>query len=200
MLTPMPSDRVMLIRHAMPDTGRNARTSGGRTVPGRDTELAPSAWRLGADGRAAAQALAITLPPNAYLVASDEPKASETLSIAAGGAAVAIDAGFGEVRRPDAWTDAYRALAAAYVGGATHAGWEPHQAVVRRFDAAVRRHQAIATARRAVLVIGTHGMAMTLWLASRFALEPDPVVFWAALAFPEVVVVDADGPAVVRRR
>jgi len=197
----MPPDRVMLIRHAMPDAGRSARTSGRRTVGGRDPEIVPARdWRLGDAGRAAAKALATALPPNAYLVASDEPKAIETVSLASGGATVAIDAGFAEVRRPDAWTDAHRALAAAYVGGATHAGWELQASVVRRFDAAVARHHEFATARHQVLVIGTHGMAMTLWLASRFVLAPDPVGFWAALAFPDVVVVDGDGNVVVGHR
>jgi broad specificity phosphatase PhoE len=131
-------------------------------------------------------------------VASDEPKASETLAGASNGAAIAIDPDFGEVRRPPDWTDAHRALAAAYVGGATHAGWEPHDAVVRRFDAAVRRHQAAAAADRHLLVIGTHGMAMTLWLASRVQLDRDPVAFWAGLEFPDVVVVES-GRALTRR-
>jgi hypothetical protein len=33
-------------------------------------------------------------------------------------------------------------------------------------------------------------MAMTIWLARRYVLEPDPAQFWAALRFPDPVEID----------
>jgi broad specificity phosphatase PhoE len=116
-----------------------------------------------------------------------------SLAEASGRADVAIDAGFAEVRRPDAPSgEIHRTLAAAYLGGAEHPGWEPHSSVVRRFHAAVLRHVAAASARSEAVVIGTHGMAMTMWLFARVRAGGDRVGFWAALVFPDVVVVDLE--------
>ncbi len=163
------TDRIVLVRHAMPVVD-----------PATPAEL----WHLGADGRAAARSLAPLVAGPAYFVASTEPKAVETLMEIAG-APVATDPGFAEVRRPHAWTDGYRAAARAYLQGARHDGWEPHGQVVDRFEAAVVRHSG-STDR--TLVIGTHGLAPTLWLADRCGL--DPVPFWEALRFPDVIEVD----------
>lgn len=106
----------------------------------------------------------------------------------AGGAPVRVDADLGEVRRPHVWSADHRVLARAYVDGTCHQGWEPHREVVARFDAAVTRHAA--QARDRVLVIGTHGMAPTVWLASRVRLRPDPGTFWSGLRFPDAIRVD----------
>jgi broad specificity phosphatase PhoE len=167
--------RVILVRHAMP-----------RIDPSIDAER----WHLGEAGRAAARALRPLIPQPAYYVASPEPKAAQTVLELAGDADVATDAGFAEVRRPHVWSAEadYRALARAYVEGAGHAGWEPHGEVAARFEQAVARH--LAAAGPAVLVIGTHGLAPTVWLASRFTLEPSPGAFWAALEFPDLIDVD----------
>ncbi|GIG92665.1 hypothetical protein Pen02_76010 [Plantactinospora endophytica] len=63
-----------------------------------------------------------------------------------------------------------------------------------RFDTAVARHAEIAAARGDTLVVGTHGLAPTLCLASRIALDPGPAHFWADLRFRDVIEVDlADG-------
>jgi broad specificity phosphatase PhoE len=89
--------------------------------------LAARDWHLGDDGRGAARDLGQMLPARAHLVASDEPKAVETLAEASGRSDVVVDADFGEVRRPNAPSgEIHRALAAAYLGVAAHAGWEPH--------------------------------------------------------------------------
>lgn len=178
MLTRVTGVRLVLVRHAMPDVQPD--------VPARE-------WHLGDDGRGAARELGQMLPARAHLVASDEPKAVETLAEASGRSDVVIDVGFGEVRRPNAPSgQIHRALAAAYLGGTAHAGWEPHSSVVRRFHAAVLRHLATASPGGEAVVIGTHGMAMTMWLFARVRAGGDRVGFWAALEFPDVVVVDLE--------
>jgi len=54
----------------------------------------------------------------------------------------------------------------------------------------VTRHLQAAAARQQTLIAGTHGLAATLWLASRLRLEPSPARFWASLRFPELLEVD----------
>jgi len=184
--------RLVLVRHAMPEIDP--------TVPAHRR-------RLGADGRAAAWALGPLLPASAYLVASDEPKAAMTLADAARDAAdVVVDADFGEVRRPDGWVSDHREWARAYVAACVpsagarpadgvHDGWEVPAAVAARFEAAVARHAERAG--RRTLVVGTHGMAMTVWLVTRVDL--DPAGIWAALRFPDMIDVDLAAGAVSRR-
>ncbi|WP_433384727.1 histidine phosphatase family protein [Actinoplanes sp. CA-142083] len=173
--------RLLLVRHAMPET---------------DPDTPPEQWHLGPEGRAAARALArlIAEPRAGHYVASTEPKAVETLREIAPHAPIATDAGFAEVRRPRAWTDdvTYRAAARAYIEGdtASRDGWEARDEVVGRFDAAVARHAGRAAASGVTLVVGTHGLAPTLWLAARVGLRPSPGAFWASLRFPDVVEVD----------
>jgi broad specificity phosphatase PhoE len=183
----MPQDvagRIVLVRHAMP-----------AVLPGVPAEL----WELGKDGRAAARALATAVPLPAYFAASDEPKALQTLQEMAGGELVIAEPGFREVRRPSGWSHDYRDLARAYVQGASHEGWEPHAEVAARFERAVARHARAAARRRQLLVVGTHGLAATVWLASRMLALPDPGTFWAGLQFPDLIEVDLRaGPA--RRR
>jgi broad specificity phosphatase PhoE len=125
-------------------------------------------------------------------VASDEPKAAETLREIAGRLVVATDSGFREVQRPHVWSSAgdYRALARAYVDGAEHDGWEAHAAVVRRFGDAVARHAELAAAVGGTLIIGTHGLAATVWLASLLPVRPSPAQFWLGLRLLDVVEVD----------
>ncbi|XVV17447.1 hypothetical protein ACQP2X_24615 [Actinoplanes sp. CA-131856] len=89
---------MIFVRHAM---------------PALDPAVPPTAWHLGDEGRAAARLL--RLPPDAYLVASDEPKAVETLRHAVPGATVHQDPGFAEVHRPATWQPDHRALARAYI-------------------------------------------------------------------------------------
>ncbi|MEV6695476.1 hypothetical protein AB0M35_28815 [Micromonospora sp. NPDC051196] len=77
-----------------------------------------------------------------------------------------------------------RAAARSYLKGACLQGWEAQDQVVHRFDEAVIRHAAAAAGLGRTLVVGTHGMALTMWLASRDLLGPDPIPFWATLRFP----------------
>jgi broad specificity phosphatase PhoE len=146
-------------------------------------------WALGADGRAAARALRASVPDDAYLVASTEIKAVQTLAEMSGRDDVLADPGFAEVRRPGVWSSSggdYRALARTYVEGQDHDGWESRDKVAARFEAAVSRHQAAAAGRP--LFIGTHGLALTTWLAGRMPIEAGE--FWAGLQFPDLIEVD----------
>jgi hypothetical protein len=59
-------------------------------------------------------------------------------------------------------------------------------------------HAAAAAAQTRTLIVGTHGLAMTIWLASRCRLEPDPAQFWAALRFPDLIEADLSH-GVIRR-
>lgn len=166
--------RLLLVRHAMPEV---------------DPATPAERWRLGPDGLAAARRLAPLVRRPAYFVASTEPKAFQTLCEVATDTMVVIDAGFAEVRRPHVRSaDDYRAAARAYVGGERRDGWEPHEEVAARFEAAVVLHLAAAADR--TLVVGTHGLAPTVWLAGRYRLEPGPEEFWAGLRFPDLVEVD----------
>ncbi|BCB75957.1 hypothetical protein GCM10022251_55390 [Phytohabitans flavus] len=99
------------------------------------------------------------------------------------------------------WSDDhdYRAVARAYVVGVRHHGWEAHGQVASRFDAAVARHAAVAAERGLTLVVGTHGLAPTIWLASRMSLVPTPAEFWADLRFPDILDVDLIAGTVSRR-
>jgi 2,3-bisphosphoglycerate-dependent phosphoglycerate mutase len=145
---------VILVRHAMPEL---------------DPAAAHHDWHLGAEGRAAARALAAHLE-GGRIVSSDEPKASETADEIAAvcGGSVRLDARLREATRPTGWRDDYRALAARYVGGERLAGWEDHGAVAQRVAEAVEQAD----------IVVTHGLAMTLFLGQS-------VAFWEQLRFPD---------------
>ncbi|MEV0644467.1 histidine phosphatase family protein [Phytomonospora sp. NPDC050363] len=159
---------VTLIRHAMPHV---------------DPTTDPAQWHLTDHARTQAAALALPSGPRHH-VASDEAKAIETLRELTTGP-ITADARFGEVHRPRARDGhTHRTLAAAYLAGTTHPGWEPRDHVAARFAAAIADH--LATAGTAHLIVATHGMAMTIWLATITDM-PDPVAYWRALAFPDVI-------------
>jgi broad specificity phosphatase PhoE len=168
----------MLVRHAMPAHGQH--------LPAHE-------WTLRADGEAAATELAAHLPAAAYLVASDEPKAWQTLQPAG---QVTRDPRFREVARDgEPYGPGFRQLRRAYVAGTDHAGWEPRAQVVERLDAGVTDHLARSGER--TLVVATHGMAMTLWLSARAGLD-DPAEFWADLRYPDAHLVDLAAGTVTR--
>jgi broad specificity phosphatase PhoE len=146
---------IYLVRHAQPAVRR---------------KVAPDRWELTADGRSAAARLAGRLPWDPYLVASDEPKAIQTLHCAYPGRAVDTDPRFGEVRRVEPVDDGYAERRRRYVSGTPLPRWELASAVVARFAAAVTDHLARADGRP--LVIGTHGMALTVWLAAALPTAP----------------------------
>jgi broad specificity phosphatase PhoE len=119
-----------------------------------------------------------------FTLTSDEPKAQQTAEelVAVCGGTVAVDARVAETRRPNVWDVNFRELARQYVIGRQHRGWEPHDAVVGRFDAAVRA--GLGANQAAPLVVVSHGQALTLWLRSVGAIADAPS-FWSELAFPD---------------
>lgn len=139
---------LYLVRHALPDV---------------DPATDPASWQLGPGGRAAARRLADMMPPGALLVASDEPKAWQTLN-PDGERDVLRDSRLAEVRRTEEFNDGFRCLRRSYVCGAAIAGWEPQAEVARRFAAAVGAAEQRAGGRDVVLA--SHGMAITVWLAA----------------------------------
>jgi 2,3-bisphosphoglycerate-dependent phosphoglycerate mutase len=146
-------------------------------MPDARPDVPPDRWTLTPEGRAAAQALVAQLPARARVLSSDETKALETAHELEPGKLI-VDARVRETRRPFVWAGDSGERARAYVGGVRHEGWEAHEDVIARFDAAIRDHRPD--------VVVTHGQALTLWLAHIGAVE-DPVAFWGELVFPHVV-------------
>jgi broad specificity phosphatase PhoE len=170
---------LYLVRHAMPQV---------------DPATDPATWPLGRDGRAAARRLGRRLPSGAFLVASDEPKAWQTLDPGRE-RGVLRDARLREVRRTEEFTDDFRRVRRSYVSGADIAGWEPRLEVARRFADAVRAATDRGDGRD--VVVASHGMAMTVWLTATLPLA-DPGSFWADLRFPDVLAVDLRAGTVTR--
>ena len=168
----------ILVRHAMSDV-----------QPGVASKLWGITESAGEDCVLLAHALPELLAPVVW--SSSEPKASQTAAIIAmrRGLQTAVDDGFGEVDRPTTWDGDYRALAAAYLAGAAHPGWEPRGQVMRRFADAVERATA-AAAGDGDLVVVNHGMAMSLYL--ELVARIDIVPFWQALTFPDAWRVDVE--------
>jgi broad specificity phosphatase PhoE len=165
---------VILVKHAMPEIR---------------PDVPAERWELGDEGRAAARALAGALPPAPLTLASDEPKAQQTAEelVAVCGGTLAVDARVAETRRPHVWDTEFPARAREYVGGHRHDGWEAHDSVVARFDAAVRA--GLRACPGHPLVIVSHGQALTLWLHSVGAIRDAPR-FWSGLSFPDAWTVD----------
>ncbi|WP_430780231.1 histidine phosphatase family protein [Actinoplanes sp. G11-F43] len=170
-------ERVIVVRHAMPAV---------------DPDVPAEQWQLAPESRVAARLLRLHVRHPAYYVASTEPKAAQTIQEIAGAQRVVRDAGLAEVHRPHVWfaDGGYHSAALAYTRGERPDGWEPHDQVIGRFDAAVVRHAAEAVAQNRTLVIGTHGLALTVWMASRYQLATDPARFWAGLRSPDIVEID----------
>lgn len=165
---------IWWLRHAMPSV---------------DPDVPSSDWPLSADGLAAAAALRPLPPPGATLLASPEPKAWQTLETYAG-RTCSRDARLREVDRDEPFGRGFRERRRAYVDGVDHPGWEPRAAVAARLQATVDDGLAAAEP-DGVLVLGTHGMALTVWLTSVGLLD-DPGAFWAGLGFPTLLRLAAD--------
>jgi broad specificity phosphatase PhoE len=176
-MTAVQGERVIVVRHAMP------------TV---DPQVPAEEWQLAQESRVAARLMRLHVCHPAYYVTSTEPKAAQTMQEIAGAQRVVRDEGLAEVHRPHVWfTDGgYHAAALSYARGECPDGWEPRDQVIARFDAAVVRHATAAAEQNRTLVIGTHGLAPTVWMASRYRLGTDPARFWADLRFPDIVEID----------
>jgi broad specificity phosphatase PhoE len=165
---------LILVRHAPPDV---------------QSDVPPADWLLSEYGQSLASSLVPLLPTDALLVSSAEPKARQTLEQAG---PVRTDPRFNEVVRDEAFGGNFREVRAAYVGGADHlaedyARWEPRADVIGRFQAGIDAWSARAGDRP--LVVGSHGMAMTIWLSSVVDLG-DVAGFWRDLRFPDALAVD----------
>ncbi|GAA1591697.1 hypothetical protein GCM10009828_015740 [Actinoplanes couchii] len=176
-MTAVQGERVIVVRHAMPAV---------------DPDVPSEQWQLAQESRVAARLLRLHVCHPAYYVASTEPKAAQTMQEIAGVQRVVRDAGLAEVHRPHVWftDEGYHAAALAYARGECPDGWEPRDQVIERFDAAVVRHAADAAAQNRTLILGTHGLAPTVWMASRYQLATDPAAFWADLRFPDILEID----------
>jgi broad specificity phosphatase PhoE len=153
-------------------------------MPVVDPQTPPEQWELDAAGQRGAASLGHVIPPDAVLVSSQEPKARQTLEPTG---QVFTDIRFNEVVRDEPYHGDFRARRRGFLTGTDHPGWEPRDRVVARFDAGIRHWRARAATRP--LVVATHGMAMTLWLADAVDLA-DPASFWADLRLPDVFEVD----------
>ncbi len=168
---------VILVRHALSDV-----------QPG----VAPKLWGItesaGEDCVLLAHALPERLAPVVW--SSSEKKAEQTAGVIAmrRSLRVDVDEGFGEVDRPPEWVEDHRTLAAAYLAGAGHPGWEPRERVMHRFAEAVERARAAAGDDDVVIV--NHGMALSLYL--ELVARIDIVPFWQALTFPDAWHVDVE--------
>jgi len=170
--------RLTLVRHAMPHV---------------DLTAPPHTWQLSDDGARAARAL--VLPSPHHLVASDEPKAIQTIAWAGD---VATDVRFSEIaRRTDERSAGWRELRRRYVSGEDIHGWKLQADVATRFNSAMIFHLRVAAASHCHLVVATHGMALTAWLGS-LSLVADRVSFWDELRLPDVLAVDLDDKSVRR--
>ncbi len=160
-------------------------------MPAANPDQPPALWPLSDAGSSAASALCRALPDGSLRVASNEKKAVETIG------AISSDDRFDEVGRDEPFGGDFRGRRRAYLSGSGPAGWEPRSEVATRFDAGIRHWRAIAGDR--VLVVATHGMAMTLWLAATVGLD-DPAGFWAGLRFPDLLSVDLERRTVSHRQ
>jgi broad specificity phosphatase PhoE len=171
------SRALILVRHAMPEV-----------TPGVGAKLWPLNESAGEDCVLLAHALPEQLSPTIW--SSTEKKAQQTAAIIAMRRSLRLemDEGFGEVDRPADWAEDHRALAAAYLRGEQHPGWEPRERVMHRFADAVER--ALAEPGEGAVVVVNHGMALSLYL--ELVARIDIVPFWQALTFPDAWRVDLE--------
>lgn len=177
---------VILVRHAMPAIERG---------------VASTLWRLGEsaleDCVLLAHALPETLAPKVF--ASNQPKVIQTAGVIAlrRGLEVVEDARLREVEQNHAWLEDYRAAAMDYLRKGPNgesAGWEPRDAVVERFGAGVAHALEANSGSTGDVLVVNHGLAMSLWLASR--VEISLVEWWRDLTLPDAWRVDLEGRTV----
>ena len=135
-----------------------------------------STWVLTDDGRAAAEELALRLPPLPRVLTSPEPKAVATAEpiARANGVELVVDERLREVER-GANLPSYEEHVAAvgrYLAGEPVDGWESREQAERRFREAVAEVDGDA-------VVVTHGTVLALFLGLDHAS-------WQAMRLPEV--------------
>lgn len=165
--------RLILVRHAMPDV---------------DPESDPATWTLTPQSMAEArELLRPVIPEGSVLLASNEPKARQTLEAADLGEVV-TDHRLREVARREAFAEDFRSARRAWVVGRGRQTWEQRVRVAERIQHAVDAGlERTAETGAPALVVAGHGMSLTAWLVSREHLpDGDPAAeFWAGLSFPD---------------
>jgi broad specificity phosphatase PhoE len=171
---------LILVKHAMPEIAP--------TQPSR-------MWRLGAAGRRGAAALVPHLAPfpPARLIASPEPKASETAAILGAGLGIShtvID-GLEEHHRATAGflgVEAFQQTMAPFFEspGQLVFGEETADAAYERFAAAVDRIVADAPSETHIVV--AHGTVIALFVSRRAGIAPFPL--WQRLGLPSFVALN----------
>lgn len=160
-----------------------------------DESRPPTDWQLGDDGRTAARRLAERLevaPEIGALVTSTEPKAVATAEVI--GERWAADVHEDDRLREAArrWIGpGYRAVAHRYLRGEEIDGWEHHDDVAARAEAAVDDAAAIAGGKPVVVV--SHGLVLAVHLGRRLGQGFDAESFWSCLAFPDAWALDERG-------
>lgn len=131
------------------------------------------------------------------IFSSPERKAEQTARVIAlrRSLRIEIDPRLREVDRPETWDDAYRESAAQYLAAGGAPGWEPPAQVARRFGDCV--DAALAAEPKGDLVVVDGGLALTLFAASRWAID-DVERFWRSLAMPDAYRFDIETGTGVR--
>lgn len=162
----------------------------------------PEAWRLSGEGTTAAAELAHD--PGwgevALVATSPEPKARDTARplAAARGAPLREEGGLREVRRrgtPLLPRPAYVELVGRFFAGEPVPGWEPRDEARERIRAAVARALEEAGG---PLVVVSHGLVLSLYLASLEGRDVPDLAAWEAIPLPGVTLVDAGAGRLVR--
>jgi broad specificity phosphatase PhoE len=166
---------IILVRHAMPEVEQG---------------VASKLWGLSEASREDCVLLAHALPQGISAIwSSNERKARETADVLALrlGLPVQVNSRFAEVDRPAVWDRNYQEVAAGYLAGASEPGWEPRDDVLARFSAGIAHARTSAAG---TIVVVSHGMALSLWVASIAPIEI--ISWWRALALPDAWAVDVD--------
>lgn len=172
---------LLVVRHAEPRV---------------DGEAPAAEWPLTERGRERASALAHTLAARLEITevwSSPERKARETAALAVPGVTAAVWNELVEVGRPWYPTgDKHEAATSEYLTGRDLAGWEPHAEVLHRLQTIER-----ALPLTGCVVVVSHGVLLTTWLARAIGLE-EPARFWRDMLLPDAWAVDLATRAVER--
>jgi broad specificity phosphatase PhoE len=175
---------LILVRHAAP-----------RIVESE----ASTSWALSDEGRAAAAVLGQKLRrfAPAALVASPEPKATETARIV--GEALALsatpDEGLVEHKRPGlkfVEQAAFQSSVRSIFKRPSERLFDGESAdeAFARFESAITRHSARP------LVAATHGTVLSIYVSRKAG--GDVFAFWSSLKLPEAIVLDGEGRIIER--
>ncbi len=171
--------RLVLVRHAQV-----------RLEP----DLPPRLWELTAEGQAAAEGLArlAVFAGIEAVVTSPEPKARATAEpiAAAAGVELRVEPDLREAERGAAPIDdraAFVARVDAWLGGSAVSGWEERDVASARIVGCVSRLLGESSGD---LVLVSHGIVLSLYLAWLRGHERVDLDEWEAIPLPAIAVVD----------